>query len=34
MFHHSADTTPAGIGTRTRENLKMLRAIRGMINTV
>jgi pimeloyl-ACP methyl ester carboxylesterase len=34
MFHHSADSKPAGIAQRARENLKMLRAIHGMITTV
>jgi pimeloyl-ACP methyl ester carboxylesterase len=34
MFHHSADSAPARITERVRENLKMLGAIRGMINTV
>lgn len=34
MFHHSADSTPAGLTVRARESFKMLRAIRGMINTV
>lgn len=34
MFHHSADSRPAGIAERARENVKMLGAIRGMLNTV
>jgi len=34
MFHHSADSSPSGITARALENFKMLRAIRGMINTV
>ncbi|MEX2049434.1 MAG: hypothetical protein WEB90_07635 [Gemmatimonadota bacterium] len=34
MFNHSADSTPSGIADRARESLKMLGAIRGMINTV
>jgi pimeloyl-ACP methyl ester carboxylesterase len=34
MFNHSADSAPTGIVDRARESLKMLGAIRGMINTV
>ena len=34
MFDHSADSSPAGLLPRAREQLKMLGAIRGMLNTV
>jgi pimeloyl-ACP methyl ester carboxylesterase len=34
MFNHSADSAPAGMLDRTLEKMKMLRAIRGLINTV
>jgi pimeloyl-ACP methyl ester carboxylesterase len=34
MLHHSADSTPSGLGARARESFKMLQAIRRMINTV
>jgi pimeloyl-ACP methyl ester carboxylesterase len=34
MFHHSADSHPAGVVDRVRESLKLFGAIRGMINTV
>ncbi len=33
-LNHSADSAPTGLVNRVRENLKMLDAIRGMINTV
>jgi pimeloyl-ACP methyl ester carboxylesterase len=34
MFHHSADSAPAGLLDRALERLKMLGAIRGVINSV
>lgn len=34
MFHHSAESKPAGMVQLVRENVKMLRAIHGMITTV
>lgn len=34
LFNHSADSAPAGIVDRTLEKLKMLKAIRGLVNTV
>lgn len=34
LFHHSADSVPAGLLDRALETLKMLGAIRGLINTV
>jgi pimeloyl-ACP methyl ester carboxylesterase len=34
LFHHSADSVPAGILGRAVEQVMMLQAIRGLINTV
>jgi pimeloyl-ACP methyl ester carboxylesterase len=34
MFNHSADSAPSSLAQRARESLKMLGAIRGMINTI